>query len=147
MIFVLAPRNAASVVFTPFRNGGDWCNIGLALMIGHIGAIYACICSDSAAHMSEKMKDAGKTGPRAMFAAYFMNSLLEFVFLIAFIFSIVDLGDALNGPTGYPHFIVFRNEFGNASNTVLSATVTSLVFAGTLSFNLSTSRQTWALSI
>jgi hypothetical protein len=30
--------------------------MGLALMVGQISAIYACICSDAAAHMSEEIK-------------------------------------------------------------------------------------------
>ena len=30
--------------------------MGLALMVGQITALYACICSDAAAHMSEEIK-------------------------------------------------------------------------------------------
>lgn len=51
MIFILAPRNPAEVVFTQFTNAGGWSSMGLSLMVGQISAIYACICSDSAAHM------------------------------------------------------------------------------------------------
>ncbi|KAK5133377.1 hypothetical protein LTR08_007811 [Meristemomyces frigidus] len=40
MIWVLAPRNSASVVFTQFTNGGGWSSIGLSLMVGQITAIY-----------------------------------------------------------------------------------------------------------
>jgi len=56
MFWVLAPRNPASVVFTQFTDSGGWSNMGLALMVGQISAIYACICSDAAAHMSEEIK-------------------------------------------------------------------------------------------
>ncbi len=56
MLWVLAPRNSASVVFTEFYDGGGWSSMGLALMVGQITAIYACICSDAAAHMSEEIK-------------------------------------------------------------------------------------------
>lgn len=81
-----------------------------------------------------------------MFAAYFLNGLLGMVFLVAFVFSLTDLEGALNDATGYPHFFVFRNAFGTATNLVLSTIVTVLIFAGTLSYALSTSRQTWAVS-
>lgn len=56
MFWVLAPRNAASVVFTHFTDAGGWSSMGLSLMVGQISAIYACICSDAAAHMSEEIK-------------------------------------------------------------------------------------------
>jgi amino acid transporter len=56
MFWVLAPRNPASVVFTQFTDSGGWSSMGMALMVGQISAIYACICSDAAAHMSEEIK-------------------------------------------------------------------------------------------
>jgi choline transport protein len=56
MFWVLAPRNTAEVVFTQFTDGGGWPSMGLALMVGQITALYACICSDAAAHMSEEIK-------------------------------------------------------------------------------------------
>ena len=53
MIWVLAPRNKASDVFGTFTNSGGWSSIGLSLMVGQVSAVYACICSDAAAHVSE----------------------------------------------------------------------------------------------
>lgn len=43
-LWTLSPRNTADVVFTEFTNGGGWSSTGLALMVGQISAIYACIC-------------------------------------------------------------------------------------------------------
>ncbi|KAK3111716.1 hypothetical protein LTR53_012743 [Teratosphaeriaceae sp. CCFEE 6253] len=145
-IWVLAPRNSATVVFTQFTNGGGWSSMGLALMVGQITAIYACICSDAAAHMSEEIKDAGVTVPKAMLQSYLLNGALGIVFLITFLFSIVDLDGALNDKTGYPFLFVFRNAFSLQAVNALSAIVIVLIFAGTLSYNLSTSRQTWAFA-
>jgi choline transport protein len=146
-LWILAPRNPASVVFTQFSNEGGWSNMGLSLMIGQITAIYACICSDAAAHMSEEIKDAGVTVPKAMVGSYLLNGALGVVFLVSFLFSIVDLDGAINDDTGYPFLFVFRNAFSLPAVNVLSAIVIILIFAGTLSYNLSTSRQTWAVSV
>lgn len=44
-LWALSPRNTAVVVFTQFTNGGGWSSMGLALMVGQISAIYACICT------------------------------------------------------------------------------------------------------
>jgi choline transport protein len=47
VFWVLAPHNSAKVVFTRFTNDGGWSSMGLALMVGQISAIYACICMSS----------------------------------------------------------------------------------------------------
>lgn len=148
-IWVLAPRNTAETVFTVFTNTGGWSTTGLSLMVGQISAIYACICSDAAAHMSEEIKDAGKAVPRAMLWSYCLNGALGLVFLVTYLFCIVDIDGAIddaNNGSGYPYMFVFTNAFSPAAFNVLSAIVVILIYAGTLSYNLSTSRQTWAFA-
>jgi hypothetical protein len=44
VFWVLSPRATAEVTFTQFYNGGGWNSNGLALMVGQVSAIYACIC-------------------------------------------------------------------------------------------------------
>lgn len=44
VFWVLSPRATAEVTFTHFTNGGGWSSTGLALMVGQLSAIYACIC-------------------------------------------------------------------------------------------------------
>ncbi len=44
VFWTLNPRNTAEVTFTQFTNSGGWNSTGLALMVGQISAIYACIC-------------------------------------------------------------------------------------------------------
>ena len=43
VLWVLSPRATAKDTFTKFTNDGGWNSIGLALMVGQISAIYACI--------------------------------------------------------------------------------------------------------
>jgi choline transport protein len=102
--------------------------------------------SDAAAHLAEEIKDAGVTVPRAMAWAYILNGGLGFVFLISFLFAITDLDAALNDETGYPFLTVFAAAVNTGGVNGLTAIVTILIFAGTVSFNLSTSRQTWAFA-
>ena len=96
--------------------------------------------------MAEEIKDAGIAVPRAMIGSYLLNAGLGFVFLISFLFAITDLDAALNDATGYPHMWVFVNSVGMGGVNALSSIVILLIFAGTLSYNLSTSRQTWAFA-
>jgi choline transport protein len=96
--------------------------------------------------MSEEIKDAGKTVPGAMLGSYFLNGALGLVFLISYMFMMTDIDAALNHTTGYPHIWVFEQAVGPAAVVVLNVIPTILIFAGTLSFNLSASRQTWAFA-
>lgn len=146
IFWVLSPRNTAKVTFTQFSNNGGWGSMGLTLMVGQLSAIYACICSDSAAHMSEEIKDAGKTVPKAMIGAYLMNGSLGVVFLVSYMFMITDINAALNDATGYPHMWVFSQAVSKGGVVALNAIPIVLIFAGTLTYNLSTSRQTWAFA-
>ena len=51
VLWVLAPRTPARVVFTNFQNNGDWPNLGLSILIGLTGPVYSMIASDCAVHM------------------------------------------------------------------------------------------------
>jgi len=42
---MLSPRASTTQTFTHFTNGGGWSSMGLALMVGQISAVYACICT------------------------------------------------------------------------------------------------------
>jgi choline transport protein len=96
--------------------------------------------------MAEEIKDAGKTVPRAMIGAYLMNGSLGIVFLISYMFMVTDVDAALNDATGYPHMWVFSQAVSAGGVVALNAIPTVLIFAGTLTYNLSTSRQTWAFA-
>lgn len=96
--------------------------------------------------MSEEIKDAGKTVPRAMLGSYFLNGALGIVFLVSYMFMITDVTAALDDATGYPHIWVFSQAVSPGGVVALNVIPTVLIFAGTLSYNLSTSRQTWAFA-
>lgn len=96
--------------------------------------------------MAEETEDAGITVPRAMVGAYVVNGGLGLIFLLSFLFAITDLEAALEDATGYPFLTVLAGAVSTAGVNGLTAVVTILIFAGTLSYNLSTSRQTWAFA-
>ncbi|OJD35022.1 gaba permease [Diplodia corticola] len=144
VLWILSPRNTAATVFTVFTNDGGWNTMGLSLMVGQISAIYACICSDAAAHMSEEISDAGRVVPRAMVWSYVINGAIGFVFLVTYLFMITDIEAALED--WYPHIWVFRQAVNDAGVIGLNVIPTVLIFAGTVSYNLSTSRQTWSFA-
>lgn len=96
--------------------------------------------------LTRTLQDAGRTVPRAMVHSYLLSGVLSLIFLISYLFTIVDIEGAINDDTGYPFLFVFRNAFSIAAVNALTAIVIVLIFAGTLSYNLSSSRQMWAVS-
>lgn len=81
-----------------------------------------------------------------MMNSYLLSGVLSIVFLLSYLFVIVDIEGAVAHETGYPFLYIFQNAFSMEALNVLSSIVTSLIFAGTLSYNLSSSRQIWAVS-
>lgn len=122
-----------SVSSLPFLGGQCW------ILIAELG-------SDAAAHISEEVKDAGVTVPRTMFWSYALNGLLGVIMLITYLFCITDLSAALNDPSTYPVLWVFQNTLARGGVNALAIIVLIMVFAGTVSFNISTSRQTWSFA-
>lgn len=100
--------------------------------------------SDGVAHLAEEVKDAQKTVPKAMINAYLMNGAIGLTFLISYMFMITDLDAALEAD--YPHIWVFQQAVGPGGVVALNTIPIILIFAGTLTFNLSTSRMTWAFA-
>jgi hypothetical protein len=91
-------------------------------------------------------QDAGRTVPTAMVGSYLLSGVLSVIFLISYLFVIVDIEGAVDHPTGYPFLFVFTQAFSMEAVNALTSIVICLIFAGTLSYNLSSSRQVWAVS-
>ena len=81
-----------------------------------------------------------------MIGSYLLSGVLSVLFLVSYLFVIVDIEGAINHPTGYPFLYVFEQAFSMDAVNALTSIVIILIFAGTLSYNLSSSRQVWAVS-
>lgn len=96
--------------------------------------------------MSEEVKDAATIVPRAMITSFFVNGLMGFIALIAFLFAIPSLKDALNDPSGYPWLYVMRSHLSDGVTTGVTVVIVLLALAGNTDFNASASRQAFALA-
>lgn len=96
--------------------------------------------------MSEEVKDAGRTVARAIIGGDLLNGAFGIVFLVTYVFMITDLDATLNHDSGHPHIWVFLQAVPRGGAVILNIIPMVLIFAGTLSFNLSTSRCTWAFA-
>ncbi|EEA19151.1 GABA permease, putative [Talaromyces marneffei ATCC 18224] len=146
VLWTMAPHQSAKTVFTHWENLGGWSSMGLSVMIGQISAIYASLSSDATAHMSEEVQDAGRNVPIAIAWGYFSNGLMAIVLLIAYLFAIPSVEDALNDNTGFPFLYVFQNAVSEAGLNGLTAIILLPVIFSNIFFNASTSRQTFAFA-
>jgi choline transport protein len=148
ILWAMGQHVSASEVFglQNFENLGRWSSIGLSLMVSQISAVYALTCSDSAAHLSEEVQDAGLTIPRSMIWSYIVNGAMGFVFVISFVFAIPNVQDALDYPAGYPFFYVFTEAMPTNGVTAVTVLGILLLIGGNISINTSTARQTFAFA-
>ena len=82
-----------------------------------------------------------------MVFSHLLSGSLGLVFVAIYLFCMVNVRAATNDETGYPFLFVFRNAFDLATVNGLTAIVLVLIFAGTLSYNFSSSRQMWAVGL
>ncbi|OAQ74176.1 amino acid transporter [Pochonia chlamydosporia 170] len=147
-LLVLAPKQSASEVFTHFTdNGAGWPSLPLTVMVGQVSSMFVVLGSDSVAHMAEEIKDAGVVVPRSMVWSFLINVPFTFGLLIAYLFCIGNVEEALASKTGFPFMYVFQNATKSISATTgLTIVVLVLLTMITISALASTSRQTFAFA-
>ncbi|KAB8068941.1 amino acid transporter [Aspergillus leporis] len=146
-LWVLAPRRSAKQVFTEFNNGGGWNSVGTATLVGFSTTITALIGYDCAVHMSEEIKDASETLPKAMITSVLINDCAGFLMLVTICFTLGDIDEVLATPTGYPFIQVFYNATNSlpGTNTMTAVLVLTLT-ASTITELATASRQLWSFA-
>ncbi|KXL51510.1 hypothetical protein M433DRAFT_60067 [Acidomyces richmondensis BFW] len=146
VMWVLCPHVDAHTALIEVTNTGGWNTMGLALMVGQISSIFALGGSDAAAHMSEEVRHAGLSVPRAMIWSIFINSTIGLVALISFLFACPNINDAVNDPSGFP-LVYVLNLAGMPNLTVgLLFLQLLLLMVSNVAYQASTARQTFAFA-
>lgn len=81
-----------------------------------------------------------------MFYSFLANALLGVIMLVGFLVCLTDVAGALDDSSGYTFIWVFNQGMSLAGTNVLTSIMIILYFGGTVAFNLSTSRQTFAFA-
>ncbi|OJI98561.1 hypothetical protein ASPVEDRAFT_25427 [Aspergillus versicolor CBS 583.65] len=146
-LWVLGPRNNAKAVFTEFNNGGGWNSDGTATLVGFSTTITSMIGYDCSVHMSEEIKDASRTLPKAMMSAVGVNAVLGFIMIITLCFTLGDVNEILETDTGFPFIQIFFNitQSYAATNTMTAILIITLT-ASTVTEIATASRQLWSFA-
>lgn len=164
-LWVLAPRNSTTDVFTQFQNEGGWSNQGLACLVGMIGPIYMLGGADSSAHMgkvspedmlytltwltigtAEEIRNAAIVLPWAMIWTLLLNGSLGIVMVITFAFCLGNVQDAITPTYGFAYIDMFVNVFGPTAASVGIALLILLGLFATVSNVAAASRQMFAFA-
>ncbi|KAL8818351.1 MAG: hypothetical protein Q9223_003002 [Gallowayella weberi] len=146
-LWVLAPRNTARVALLQFSNGGNWPSMGIAYMVGLLTALSSMMGFDCSVHMSEEIKDASNTLPRAMMWGVALNAILGYVVVFTLCFTITDSAALLNSSTGFPFIQLFYNVTESYVGThVMSVIIVINIVSAVISEIATASRQIWSFA-
>ncbi|CRK31778.1 hypothetical protein BN1708_005578 [Verticillium longisporum] len=146
-LWVLSPRAEPKAVFTEFFDGWGWGSLGGSALIGITAGILPLLGADAAVHMSEEVRDAGRTLPRSMIITTVINGGLGWIMRITYCFCIGDLFEVLETPTGYPFMQVFLNSTQSASSaTAMAVFVVAMAIFSNLTMVATASRQLFAFA-
>jgi choline transport protein len=148
-MWILAPRTDSKTVWTGFNNGG-WSSTGVSVLVGMISPVVSLIGSDSATHMAEEVRDAGRVIPMAMITTVLLNGGLGFVMLVTLCYTLGDVDAVLASPTGevsVPFIAVFANGVqSNAGASVMTAILLTLSTFCAMTNIAASSRQLFAFA-
>lgn len=146
-LWVMAPRAKASDVLLEFTNFGGWSSTGLSSMIGLLAPTAVLIGYDCSVHMSEEIKDASVTLPRAIMGSVLLNVTLVFLVIVTICFTLGDAASVAATPTFYPFIQVFYNATRSyAATNVMTAIIIVMLSACAVSEVAAASRQIWSFS-
>ncbi|KAK3710249.1 hypothetical protein LTR37_010470 [Vermiconidia calcicola] len=147
VLWTLAPRHTAQEAFLELTNNGGWDSQGTSLLVGLYPLVVALIGFDSVVHMSEEIKDAASTLPRAIMWSTYLNAFLGFLMVITLIFTWGDAEEIAKSPTGYPFIQILYNVTNSrAAADVLSSILIITLTASVIACVATASRQLWAFA-
>jgi choline transport protein len=97
--------------------------------------------------MSEEIRDASIVLPKAIIWAATLNGTLGFVMVITFCFTLGNLLNIIETPTGYPFIQVFFNATNSHAGTSIMTTILIInITSACISTVATVSRQTWSFA-
>ncbi|MCJ1465810.1 hypothetical protein MMC07_004429 [Pseudocyphellaria aurata] len=146
-LVVLAPHGSAHDVFAVFSNSGAFATQGVSFFVGLVTSVFAFVGADGAIHMCEEIKEASIVVPRSLIISITINGVLGLSMLLAVLFCIGNLDDALNTPTKYPFIEIFAQATGsNGGATGMTALVLLLTISCCIVLLAAASRMMWSFA-
>uniref|UniRef100_A0A093Y413 Choline transport protein n=1 Tax=Talaromyces marneffei PM1 TaxID=1077442 RepID=A0A093Y413_TALMA len=122
-LIYMSNHDNAIEVFGTWVNSGDWPSQGISTLVGLMGAVFAFAGGDAAVHMAEETKNAQKVIPISIMLSLMINGVMGFAMLIATLFCIGNIQDAIESKTGYPFMEIFYQGTNSIAGACVMATI------------------------
>ncbi|KAI9931981.1 hypothetical protein MW887_009482 [Aspergillus wentii] len=143
----LADHKTSQEVFRDFLNDGGFPSQGLSWCIGMTGCVFAFAGGDAAVHMAEEVANASTAIPRAILLSVLINGTLGFTMLIAVLFCMGNVQDAVDSKTGYPFMEIFYQATHSIPGSVAMICVLLVIgICSVIGMLAATSRQFWSFA-
>src|SRR5215471_9530200 len=96
--------------------------------------------------MSEEVKDASKSVPKAMITVYIANFLLIFPAILTVCYHITSLEDALGDPTTYPTIHVLRQSMSTGWMTAMLVVIVLILVCSNITYLAAVTRDLFAFA-
>lgn len=103
-------------VWEHFQNFTGWSN-GVAFLAGVLNGAFAIGTPDAVTKLAEELPQPSVDLPKAVFAQVGLGFLTTFVYAIAILYGISDLGGVINSNGSFPLAAVYHQATGNAGGT------------------------------
>lgn len=116
-------------------------------MVGLIAPTAVLVGYDCSVHMSEEIKDASITLPRALIGSVILNFSLVFILIITLCFTLGDPSEALASSTGYAFIEVFYSATGSQGGaSFMTFLVVFMLSMCAIAESAACSRQLWSFA-
>ncbi|KAI9480863.1 MAG: amino acid permease-domain-containing protein [Benjaminiella poitrasii] len=145
---VLTPNKASGKwVFTHFQNETGFSSGGYAFLIGLLQSQYTLSGFDSAAHMSDETRDAGRSAPRGILYAIGTAAIVGFIFLLSVNFCVQNYQAQIVDTTISPAMTkVFLDGVGYKWTVVFTTIIMGAMFFSGSALTLGSSRMIYAFA-
>ncbi|KAB8199955.1 amino acid/polyamine transporter I [Aspergillus parasiticus] len=143
----LSDHKPKEEVFLQFLNSGRFSTQGLSWFVGMTSCAFGFAGGDAAVHMSEEVANPSCVIPHAIMLSVLRDGCLGFAMLIAVLFCVGNIEDALNSPTRYPVMEIFHNTTGSLPGSMLMCSILLIIYCCSLmGLRAAASRQLWSFS-
>ncbi|KAH0489379.1 hypothetical protein TgHK011_009811 [Trichoderma gracile] len=136
---------SAKFVFGTWINQTGWPD-GVTWFMGLVQGAYGLTAFDSVIHMVEEIPAPRRNGPKTMYLSVICGAISGFIFMVICLFTIQNLDNVLDPPTGLPFVELLQETVGlNGAATLVALFIFNGMGQG-VSVLTSSSRLTWSFA-
>ncbi|GLA37789.1 hypothetical protein AnigIFM63309_004762 [Aspergillus niger] len=116
-------HSSAEFVFAHFVNSTGWPSDGIAFLVGLINPNWIFACLDSATHLAEEVGQPERSIPIAILCTVLIGFVTSWTYCISMFFSLSNLDEILNSPTGVPILALYYQALQNKAGAIVLETL------------------------